>query len=425
MLHIFQIERLCVVVYLDVLISSKNPTNLSGLMEYMLYEGFDAEETLPALMTRAEWEVVARDIIADKALGGLFVVKYENDEKTGHRAVCFSSGNGEAYVVFRGTYSDSEWLDNGLGILLTETPAQRNALGFVNAVRKDFPETHYLCVAGHSKGGNKAQYCAVVGQGSVDCCVSVDGQGFSRSFFEKYSDITHETCSKINAIAERRDFVNCLGFYLKQPDYYSGGRGTKTEEQPFGEPLHFFHCPDALRSDTSMGSVIGEPVPVSYTSQVFNSFTVYYLTEEKYKKKREDTVLGLVSLMTESRGGKKAVIAVVEAALAFFELTAKSEDFRAKLRNLFLHEHDMVAATARMIRRNYKDSGDAAEKAMKLFAERIFRNPFHFRHFIKSAEKFVMFRKKYSKHKKQLNHIQYFIKIIFRNMEKLKSKKLT
>ena len=42
-----------------------------------------------------------------------------------------------------------------------------------------------ITVAGHSKGGNKAQYVTVLSD-KVDRCISMDGQGFSQEFIDKY-----------------------------------------------------------------------------------------------------------------------------------------------------------------------------------------------------------------------------------------------
>jgi hypothetical protein len=388
-------------------------------MNYMLKEGFDKDEALPALMTRNEWEAVARSIADDPALGGLVIIKHINDEKTGHRAFCFSDGGNAAYVVFRGTCGDEEWLDNGRGMFTTETPAQKAALDFALEVSA-LPNVHFLCVAGHSKGGNKAQYCAIAGGGIVDRCVSVDGQGFSRLFFDKYNGIIEKYRYKITAIAERRDFVNCLGFYLKPPDYYSGGRGKPNGELPHGAPLPYFHCPDALRLNAD---ITGEPAPVSYISEMLNSFVVYYLTDSKYERKREETVMGLVSLMTSDRGGIKGIEAIAEAALAFFELAAKSSDFRMELRDVLFNEKNLIAATAEMTETNHMGSGEISDKAIKHFAETVLRHPAHFRCFIKCAERFVRFVQKTQEVREQAAHVNHFIKRIFKHIEELKGRK--
>ncbi|MCL1823711.1 MAG: DUF2974 domain-containing protein [Oscillospiraceae bacterium] len=418
MLSIFQIERLCNIVYLDILISGMNQNNLLKIMEFMLKEGFDKEKEFPCKMTRAEWEQVARSIITDSALGELFIIKHVNNEKTGHRAFCFSKEGGEVYVVFRGTNSDEEWFDNAIGLLGTETPAQKAALDFVKEVAGSIKNLKHLCVAGHSKGGNKAQYCLVAGNELIDSCVSVDGQGFSRLFFEKYSDIIEKSKEKLTAIAERRDFVNCLGFYLQKPAYYTGGRGEKTEESPFGQPLPFFHCPDALRLNTGEA---GKTAQISTISEVINSFTVYFLTEKKYERKREKTALGLVSLMTDNIDISRAAESVAEAALVFFELAATDEDFRTDLRNMLIFERDVVTATAQFIRKSINQTeNEIADKAMRLLAEKLILKPLYFRYFIKVTERYVVFTNKTEEMKEHHNHVMYFIKTIIKYMEKSK-----
>ncbi|MCL2077758.1 MAG: DUF2974 domain-containing protein [Oscillospiraceae bacterium] len=417
MLNVFQIERLCNIVYLDVLISEHNNNNLAYIMNYMLKEGFERETVLPCMMTRSEWEGVAESIIADFALGALFIIKQINDEKTGHRAFCFTCENSpdSAYVIFRGTSGDGEWADNAEGMFVAETPSQKAALDFVKEVRNSFPNIKELCVAGHSKGGNKAQYCAVAGGASVDCCVSVDGQGFSLLFFEKYCDIIEKNRPKIISIAERRDFVNCLGFYLKKPTFYSGRRGDKTEENPYGAPLPYFHCPDALRLKSGATGGIAQN---AYISKVINEFVIYFLSGEKHAHKREKTALGLVSLMTDSRDVKQAAEAIAESALVFFELSAKSSEFREDLQGLLTFEKDVIAATLNLIRQTKEGNGEIMETAMRLLAEKLILKPVYFHYFIKSAERFMLFQKKTREAREHLNHIGHFLKIILEHINR-------
>jgi hypothetical protein len=417
-LNVFQIERLCSIVYLDPLLNNyKN--SLSYIMTYLLEVGFaEMEETseLPALMTREDWNEVARSIAADPQLGKLIIVDFINDI-SGHRAFCFMENRtaDSAYVVFRGTSSDAEWLDNALGMTTAETPAQKAALGFVIKTRA-IPSVNFLCVAGHSKGGNKAMYCAIKGSGIVDKCISVDGQGFSRLFFDKYNGIIEKNRFKVTSIAERRDFVNCLGFYLKQPLFYAGRRGDRCSEYPYGNPLPYFHCPDALRLKTGEP---GKEESISHVSIVVNSFVVYFLSEEKYASKREKTALGLVSLMTED-SGKQSADAIAEAALCFFELAAASSDFRTKLQNLLRNEKDLIAATALMIRENHRNSGKIADTAMSRIAEKLLRSPVYFGFFLRNAERFMLFSHRTRELKEYAEHINHFIKGIFGHIEKQK-----
>ncbi|MCL2019567.1 MAG: DUF2974 domain-containing protein [Oscillospiraceae bacterium] len=412
-LSISQIERLCAAVYLDALITDGGKHSLAYIMDYILEEGFEKEEP-PALMTRTQWETVAKSIRDDIKLKDFIITDYMNGEQTG-RAVCFMNEKNprELYVVFRGTSGDEEWYDNGLGMLVSDTPAQKSALDFLLKVSES-PELGFICVAGHSKGGNKAQYCAILGTGIVDVCVSVDGQGFSRLFFDKYSGIIEKRKARIISVAERRDFVNCLGFCLKEPDFYSGGRGDKSREFPYGEPLPYFHCPDALRLKTGD---IGPIAPVSYISRVINTFTLYFLTDDKYEKKRGETVLGLTSLMYRDGGGEKGARAVAEAALAFFELAEESPQFRAELADLLLYEKDVVIATTLMIKQNHRKSGVISDMIMMYTAENLLRHPAYFLSFIKCAERFAVYRRKAKTIGEQAEHVNHFLKGISRHIE--------
>jgi len=256
----------------------------------------------------------------------------------------------------------------------------------------------------------------------------VDGQGFSRLFIEKNSDVIEKARLKITAIAERRDFVNSLGFYLKEPLYYSGWRGTVKEDCPYGQPLPYFHCPDALRLQTgNIGgtSSPGEIAQISYISKIINEFATYFLTVGKYGSNREETVLGLVSLMTGSGGGEKAVEALAQAALVFFELAATSGSFRDDLGNMLIFEKEAAAATALMVKQSQKGTNGASgtnvvDKAMKRIAEKLLLKPAYFRYFIEDAERFVVFMNKAKEAKEHMGHISHFLKTIFAHIESLK-----
>jgi len=68
----------------------------------------------------------------------------------------FTDKEGNAYVVFRGT-SSGEWKDNFLGGCLSDTDQQKKALDYINSI-----DAEHITVVGHSKGGNKAKYVALL-----------------------------------------------------------------------------------------------------------------------------------------------------------------------------------------------------------------------------------------------------------------------
>lgn len=130
-------------------------------------------------------------------------------DEGGIRGICFAErGGSDATVVFRGTGGEyHSWADNVYGKYMSETDMQRLAADFVRDQCGVYDD---ITVAGHSKGGNLAQYVTVVCPKKVDRCISYDGQGFGSSFFEKNEELVHLAAPKITSISACNDFVNIL-----------------------------------------------------------------------------------------------------------------------------------------------------------------------------------------------------------------------
>lgn len=95
-----------------------------------------------------------------------------------------------------------------------------------------------ITVTGHSKGGNKAQYIALLDD-SVSRCVSFDGQGFSDQFMEAYRAQVARNQYKIANNSVRHDYVNPLLNAVGRQIYYEGydyGKGGFLEN----------HCPNTF-----------------------------------------------------------------------------------------------------------------------------------------------------------------------------------
>jgi hypothetical protein len=131
----------------------------------------------------------------------------------------FTDKEGKAYVVFRGTAA-GEWEDNFQAACVTETMQQQRALDYINSI-----DAENITVVGHSKGGNKAKYVALLSD-KVDRCVSFDGQGFSRLFMDKYEDLIEANKDKITCYALDKDFVNILLYDVYNQKYYIKGHGV-------------------------------------------------------------------------------------------------------------------------------------------------------------------------------------------------------
>ena len=102
------------------------------------------------------------------------------------------------------------------------------------------PEYTYVSVSGHSKGGNLAQYLAIMSD-KVDHCVSVDGLGFSMEFMARHGSRIEANVHKIMAYAADLDYVNALFLPLPLPP----GHKVYVESR-FNNIQNFmlYHCPN-------------------------------------------------------------------------------------------------------------------------------------------------------------------------------------
>lgn len=212
-LSMWQMERLCNIVYLRGILGEgeKVKQSVRALLP-KLYQEVNTEKELPCSMTKQQWITVLDSINSDSLLLSLIVAdKQETIEDTkehrkGQRAICFADSRERMYVIYRGTHGDSEWLDNAEGMLVSDTIQQKAALNYLLSVKERY-KPRYLAVAGHSKGGNKAQYITLTApKGTIDYGLSIDGQGFSLDFVKKYQENIMGR-KNLFLIAEQRDIV--------------------------------------------------------------------------------------------------------------------------------------------------------------------------------------------------------------------------
>ena len=154
----------------------------------------------------SEWAAVIREIRSDPELMALQISDHAANENGCLTALTFTSP-GEvdgAIVAFRGTTDGDEWADNMEGLNRSDTKAQKEALDYVEALPYE-----KITVVGHSKGGNKAQYVSVLSP-KVIHGVSMDGQGFSDEFLEKYEEEIRANAGKVTCYSLENDFVHIL-----------------------------------------------------------------------------------------------------------------------------------------------------------------------------------------------------------------------
>ncbi len=177
----------------------------------------------------SEWAAMIRYMMSKKELLELKIAEVTE------KVICFvnPNDNNKAIVAFRGT-TDEEWGDNAEGFNKADTVCQKEAYEYIEGLPYDD-----ITVVGHSKGGNKAQYVAIRSD-KVTRCVSVDGQGFSQEFIDKYGPQIEKNASKITSYSLSTDFVHILMYTLPgiKIHYINGGSDVGNT----GEN----HSPDAL-----------------------------------------------------------------------------------------------------------------------------------------------------------------------------------
>lgn len=205
----------------------------------------------------------------------------------------FTDKDGNAYVVFRGT-SAGEWEDNFEAAYVTETIQQQRALDYINSI-----DAEHITVVGHSKGGNKAKYVALLSD-KVDCCVSFDGQGFSRLFLDKYEDLIKKNKYKITCYALDNDFVNILLYDIYKNKHYIKGNGISSFWQNHS-PNSFFYF-----YYNNIGKAIFynfEEVKQAESMSILHSF-VNYVDSTVPKEDREQLFAFLGTTVAMAKGKK-------------------------------------------------------------------------------------------------------------------------
>lgn len=293
-------------------VANKNNRTVGDIVDSLLHGGGldksktikDGKEAYPGQMSRGEWETILKAIEKDKDLTSLKlkhgVVGTTYDTKgnpvrgsdgrileTGNRSATFVDPQGNATVVFRGTSGDYEWHDNGTGGYLSDTDMQKAALDYINSL-----PYNNITVTGHSKGGNKTQYVAILSD-KVDRAVSLDGQGFSKEFLEKYKDEIAANRHKITSISAEADYVNVLLNPIAESDkiFY-----IDTEEQ---RDFLNNHKPNIVLDEN--GQLRG-PAERGAISTLINDLTIY-LNANMKEPDRSYAVDGLLALLESGEEG--------------------------------------------------------------------------------------------------------------------------
>lgn len=263
-----------------------------------------ATELLPrrdygGLVTGAEWRDMLRAVQVDPALCQVVLLEVCREEGSGVSALFANPGAGEALVLFGGT-AKGEWRDNFLGGGPTSardgvsTPAQERALAWYRSL--PLSEYAFITVGGHSKGGNKAKYIALL-DNSPDRCLSFDGQGFSDEFFARYP---REIARRQGVIENHNvdwDFVHLLLFDVGRSRFYQGQNiGGFLENH---SPNSFFR----FAPDGSARMVPGERSPEMDALDGF--LDAYLRTAAGAEKSARLSMLGSLAETAAAGGGRE------------------------------------------------------------------------------------------------------------------------
>ncbi len=250
----------------------------------------------------------------------------------------------EAIVAFKGTTGAEEWVDNIEGMNVSDTPAQQEALLYI----EEQPYKH-LTVTGHSKGANKAMYVTVLCP-RVYRCAAFDGQGFSEDFIDRYGAEINERAGLVNSYSLRTDFIHILLFPLPgSRQIFCEGFGVKNAKQHHS-PNSFFRLDAAgsLLTDAAGRPVIvsaagGQALPEDPSMTVLHRFCAFLMNNASDEDRNAiagylETVIPLAMSGEDSGTKKEGILRVTgentEAAAAVIAWLA-----------VFMHQYHYDADT--------------------------------------------------------------------------------
>lgn len=187
-------------------------------------------------------------------------------------AYYYENNPDEGIVSFAGTSTGDCWFDNATGFGTADTEVQKKALAYIDSLSFDSIE-----VVGHSKGGNLAQYVTITSN-KVSKCVSMDGQGFSQEFLEKYWAEIETKGSRITNYSLSTDFVHILLYPIPNAiqDYCTGDRVDNFAENHYANS--FFQYKTTYDSDGNPVTVLdidNNGCPVIINKQKENEMMTY------------------------------------------------------------------------------------------------------------------------------------------------------
>lgn len=292
--------------YLDIKVAESAGVAYTGAADVREMMSVYTEDVLAELekipadglyTTGQEYAAIIRAIQSDPELMALKLTAYNETEGI----FCYEdpSHPDEAVVAFCGTRGAPEWQDNFEGLTETDTLHQKRALDFIENL-----DYEHVSVVGHSKGGNKAQYVTLLSD-KVDNCVSMDGQGFSNEFLEKYSSEISERADKIKNYSLDTDYVHILMNPVPgSTQIYCAGDSDKSGVRNHAPCAYYSFYVDENGNSQLARNKDGEPlvqvgVKENEMMSYLNQFTCFILnTMPTDKKKQLAEYLGNIMAMT-------------------------------------------------------------------------------------------------------------------------------
>ena len=299
----------------------------------------------------SEWAAVIRAIKEDEDLMNLKIAGEPWISKGKTAAICFIDPEepDKSIVAFRGTLDGYEWEDNVQGLNRADTKCQKKALDYIEKL----PYSD-ITVVGHSKGGNKAQYVAIVSD-KVKRCVSMDGQGFSKEFIDKYRLKILCKSNIIKNYSLDNDYVHILMFPVPGAEQiFCKGDGMENGLENHSQNSYFHYYTDS--EGNRRIEYDGSKVKLIYTSEdksmaylhEFVSFVMNVMPDSDKEKTIEFLGITLALTMGEKKY-KKKIGRVVYRKENFSEFLLNNLDSAALVIAYLLKYADMYHLTEKQV----------------------------------------------------------------------------
>lgn len=237
--------------------------------------------------------------------------------------VTFANGE-DAVVTFWGTTGEKEWYDNvkAAGNYFTTDASdpekgsvyQEAASAYIKKISERYDN---ITVTGHSKGGNKAQYVALMCP-EVDRCVSFDGQGFSADFIAEYAELIAQRKDIITSISAEHDIVNALLPEIAGTILYVD---TSSVPEEYLSNFFYYHKPNILLD--SNGELYNtDGVQPSKLATFVNEYTTY-MSQIENDAHRELAIELLANIASDAMG-KNDIDSALNRVLEFENAEAMS-----------------------------------------------------------------------------------------------------